>query len=318
MHGQTEDLFMHPTINQINKQATMNFLNKTSQLKTVLVLSGILLFSTSFAADPFKLVDLKASALSSLSGTHEAGTSSVSISLGNLTDDPTYYNSCFSEAPGALRFNNYGASNYSYITIDNTGYDNITAVEITGACGFTGGASNLFVAFSDKPSSATSDLEYFYSLDYINPTLVFSDANTGCQAKPAILPNYYDTWGGAVYDQPEIEFIKSIKIALTTDFGDEEGMPQNPFILQGIIIYTDKNPTGINNTVAETFASYVAGGELKFSEPATKVSFYTISGTLVKTAENTQNVSLEDLPLGVYIVKALSNTGKTLVTKIAR
>ena len=293
----------------------MNFLNKTKQLKTVLVLLCVFFISTSITAQEFKLVDLKADQLlSSLSGTHDGGTSKVSIAYGNITNDPTFTTPCFSYAPGSLYFNNYGVSGYSYITIDNLGSDDITAIEITGVSGGGGWTPNLYVAFSDKPSAATSDEEYSDNLDFYAATQEFYGAESGCQTKRVSPPDDPDNTASGL----TVSFVKSVKIALTTSFGNEGLSPQYPFRLQGIAIYTDRGPTGISNAIEETFTGKVADEELNLSEPATKVSFYTISGTLVKTAENTQNVSLKELPLGVYIVKALSNTGKTLVTKIAR
>jgi len=293
----------------------MNFFNKTRQLK---VLVGLLLFSTGISAQNFKLVDIKSADLENLSGSYEIGDSKVEIAFDNITFDPDYYSACFSEVKGMLHFTNYGASNYSYITIDNVGSDDITAVEITGMSSGGGRTSSVHVAFSGKPSSATSDFEYSANQDYVNPALYFKDGEFGCQELSATLPVFSTTANGMFLGGGEVTFVKSVKIALSTNFGMHGISSQYPFFLQGIAVYTDRNPTGLNNAMQEkVFTSYVSGNELKLTEPA-QVSVYTISGTLVETVSNVDSIPLNNLPSGMYVVKALSETGKTLVAKIVR
>jgi len=296
-----------------NTYNIMNFLNKMNRSKTVLVLISVFLFSTGISAQ-LKLVDIKSADLATLSGVYGGdGTSKVEIVVsGNITFDATYYSPCFYGAQGALRFP--GSSSYSYITIDNLGSDNITSVEIIGVCGSGGGQSNLFVAFSDKPSSATTDMEYSDNLDWMNATQNFEDAEHNCQTAIVSLPDPLET-----SSLLEIDHVKSVKIALTNTFGAENFTgTQSPFLLQGIAVNTDGNPTGLNNSMQEkVFTSYVSGNELKLTEPA-QVSVYTISGTLVETVSNVDSILLNNLPSGMYVVKALSETGKTLVAKIVR
>jgi len=285
-----------------------------------LILSVLAVMSASAAQAEYPLVNLQTSELtvSALNKTYTdgtSGTSSVAIaSSENITDTTDFSSPCFMYEKGGVFF---GASGYFYITIDNLGDDNITRVELQGVCGTTGSESTVFVAFSGKPSSETSDSEYSDNLNMYEGAPVFGDAES-CPEHEVRVPDASDT-----YSQEQINFVKSVKIALTAVFGGESA-PQFPFTLQGLTVYTDKEDegtgTGIKGAGTEdAFSCYVSGGVLTFTEPAAEVSVYNLLGTLVKTAENVRDLPLNTLPgNNVYLVRAVSLAGRTLTTKIMR
>jgi hypothetical protein len=90
----------------------------------------------------------------------------------------------------------------------------------------------------------------------------------------------------------------------------------NSWYLLGIYIWTNGTDTGISSGEADTFRVEVSGRELTLSETGS-VCFYSVSGVKVKTAENIRQLSLNDLPAGLYVMKATSETGKTLTKKVA-
>lgn len=66
-------------------------------------------------------------------------------------------------------------------------------------------------------------------------------------------------------------------------------------------------PTAITQIEDSKFKIYNVNKEIRISEPA-KVAVYTITGTLIHIAENTNRVSLNDYPNGIYLVNAQVGT----------
>ncbi len=307
----------------------------TRSLKTALFVALTILATAVKAAD-FKIVNLQAADMniSALNKTYTSGTSSVRLTTGYIEDNPEYD---YCGPQGAVYFKSTDPSpgNYSYITIDNDGDDNITAVELFGVCAESGNVtSDIYVAFSANSSSETSDDDYSMNL-YMNddfsadPAIHFySVAGGGClqPAQKVTLPNPTETWYYQINGTENIiSKVGSVKIALTTNFGIENTSnggvyKQKRFLLQSLVVYTDKKGnTGIGEGIStNSFSSYTNQGKLNFTEPASQVSIYNVSGQLVQTAENIQILPLNTLPAGIYVVKATSTTGKTLVTKIAK
>ena len=256
-----------------------------------------------------------------MNATYTEGTSSVAIAWGNITDAPDAESPCFMYEKGGVLFDNYGPSDYSYITIDNLGDDNITRVELQGVGGMTPRLpSTVWVAFSGKPLSETSDEEYSLNLDFEEGGQAFYDAGErGCTTVSVAVPPE-GAINGLGDPIPPINFVKSVKIALTTVFGEESAKEQYSFTLQGLTVYTEGEPTGIGGTGTDApFSCYVSGGVLTFSEPAAEVSVYNLLGTLIKTAENVRELPLNTLPgNNVYLVRAVGLTGRTLTTKVMR
>ncbi len=88
--------------------------------------------------------------------------------------------------------------------------------------------------------------------------------------------------------------------------------------IQSIAIYLKDTQTGMSATEQSSFNIAVSDGVLTFSESASQLSIYNISGQLVQRSENVQTIPLNTLPTGMYVVKATSVTGKNIITKIAR
>jgi hypothetical protein len=116
------------------------------------------------------------------------------------------------------------------------------------------------------------------------------------------------------------EEIVGVRIAQCSAAGTDFGImpPEEAARLLGMTVYIEK---GINSSISTTadnsFNAYFSENVLTLTEPAS-VSVYTISGILIKCESNTQSVLLNYLDRGVYIIKARNNTGKNIVTKIAK
>ncbi len=304
----------------------------TRSLKTALF-AALTIVATGVKAEDFKIVNLQAADMNmaALDKTYTSGTSSVRLAYKHMEDMPEYD---FCGPQGAVLFNSKNPTDYSYITIDNIGDDNITAVELFGLCAESGNiTSDIYVAFSGASSSATLDWDYSMNL-YVGSDLTgdpaihfWSPVNGGClqPVQRVTLPNPKETWYYQLNgEENTISKVGSVKIALTTNFGIENssggGSTQKRFLLQSLVVYTDKKSnTGIGGTISEnSFSSHVSGSNLNFTELASQVAIYNISGQLVQTSSNIQTLPLNTLPTGMYVVKATSTTGKTLVTKIVR
>ncbi|MCY1721975.1 T9SS type A sorting domain-containing protein [Prolixibacteraceae bacterium Z1-6] len=62
-------------------------------------------------------------------------------------------------------------------------------------------------------------------------------------------------------------------------------------------------PTAIDDIRDSSLKIYSANKKIIISEPA-KVAVYSVTGTLVRMEENTERISMENYPVGIYIVKA--------------
>ena len=294
-------------------------MNQIITLGIKAALSAVLLFSSAgMRAGDFAIVNLSPEEISiaALNTTYTSGTSSVQITTGNMSFDADYSTNCvdFVNQKGALYFNQLTAPSYSFITIDNTGTDNITSIKLIGSS--TEGTAGVFVAFSGKSVAETTDLAYSENLDFANATVPFYTPveGGGCQEKTVTLPDANNTTS-----MEAITFVKSIKIAVSTAFGQEEYSLQKPFKLESMAVYTDKQPnTGIGTVSDDSFTACVWGEELHFTETASSVFVYDVSGRRVRVWKNIQTLSLRDLPSGMYVIKALNDNGKRTVIKTAR
>jgi hypothetical protein len=284
------------------------------------LLSTAAMFSTFVQAQDFAIVNLSPDEMSieALNTTYTSGTSSVQVATGNMSFDATYTTNCvsFADQTGALYFDQITAPNYSFITIDNLGTDNITAIKLIGSSTSSTVATEVVVAFSSKSVSETDDRTYSENLDWVNPGVFFYSpaVGGGCQEHTVTLPDPGNTTSGDV-----ISFVGSVKIAVTNSMEDYEYSLQKPFKLESITIYTDKQTdTGIGHVSGDSFGAYMSGTELNLTEVASSVFVYNISGSIVASAKNVQTLSLNALPAGMYVVKMINNTGKTSVIKIAR
>jgi|GEM_PF-4651685 len=101
----------------------------------------------------------------------------------------------------------------------------------------------------------------------------------------------------------------------TGDSSLENGL----FQLKDIIVTTqfDDETTSVELTKATSLKVDFNGEEITVSE-AVQIEVYNISGKLVLQSSGTNAVSTEGLSKGIYIIKAESVSGKTLVTKIVK
>jgi len=83
--------------------------------------------------------------------------------------------------------------------------------------------------------------------------------------------------------------------------------------IHDLIVYGDI-PTSANITEIGDLKIYSGNRKIRISEPA-DVAVYSVSGNLVKKALNTNIVQMNEVPTGIYLVKANSR-GKTAVTKV--
>jgi pectin methylesterase-like acyl-CoA thioesterase len=74
--------------------------------------------------------------------------------------------------------------------------------------------------------------------------------------------------------------------------------------------------TDVEEITKSAFEMYVSNKHLVISEPV-DVEIYSLPGILMITKENTQDVSLENLTSGAYLVKAIDEKGKAVIKKIS-
>ncbi len=296
------------------------------------------LFSGLMAAEVETLVyQAFGSDLQSIGGTHNQGSDkSINIYLQNVPYQSLVNNvDCngFLSQSGQLTFDasktaatpisNY--TSYSYIMIANTGEGRISKIEISGVSGINNPAEVLFGFTSSDPSTLipTTKIKdqgkYFLddaTLDGPNPTLSFTTTNYKCTSNTIIVPETDDDWisgSGAP--------IRAVKIAQCPTLGETsfQGAPNANFWLYGIKVYvkTEGTNTGINTAASSNLKLSVANNELNLTEKA-DVHISSISGYSIQTYKQVENISINNLPSGVYIVKATSNQGETVTTKIIR
>jgi len=298
-------------------------------------------FSLSLSADDItddatiKIEGLSASDASSSGITHGSGTNNyVKLIVPDYTgltgarsvEWETVNCQCFDITSGtdtynaALFANNevgYNETNYPYIQIEPAAGTVITHIAFKGLT-ISDDMTYLSYGFSSGTGTALTDNQ-FTATSIMPPLPIMDQMFMQKNANVCILAKLATTADNGKIAVPLDK--QTIRLAASKLFPTGTPLTGNnvkPWNLLGVYVWTNGSGTSIQSVNDNSFQAYVSNGELNLSKPAAQISLYSISGTLVKTAENTQNVSLEELPLGVYIVKALSNTGKTLVTKIAR
>ena len=95
-------------------------------------------------------------------------------------------------------------------------------------------------------------------------------------------------------------------------FGNSLGATQVAYIYKIEIDY-DALYSSVEEVDTNSFDVVALGNELSFSEDISSVTVYTTSGNAVSQGSN-----LSSLPKGLYIVKAESVSGKTLIKKIVK
>lgn len=194
----------------------------------------------------------------------------------------------------------YKNGEFSYLLIKNHGGLDISRVVVTGMSN-AGSAANLTAEFSEVEDPTENDYE-------IDDLMVFPADAIGVKCGD-------NETGGGGYWPAGIKVIRFMHSNRYTSMNTIN--PPRPCI-QAIQIYTEGAYTSVPKVSEESFEAYMVGNELNLSEYATQVFVYTISGILVQTAIQVQNMSLDMLPSGMYVVKATNGSGKRLVTKIIR
>jgi hypothetical protein len=214
----------------------------------------------------------------------------------------------------------YNAANYPYIQIEPDGDTEITHVLFK----VYNTALNVNVpigyGFSSKTGTALLDAD-FSAIPVIPPfpmlagmSFTRTAGNTCVSAVVAA--------SSSIEKIPVPEDQQTVRIAASKQFpataAEITGALQ-PWYLLGIYIWTNgtSNPNGIAANRADDFRADVRNNELTLSEPGT-VRVFSGSGATVKTAENVRSLPLDDLPSGLYIVKAVNAEGKTAMVKAVR
>ena len=185
-------------------------------------------------------------------------------------------------------------NNASYVDINLTGEEGeFTNLYLQGA---STGASTLIIGFSATAGGAYSNGVPLYLM-----TNRCDDLDTPIPAgtKSIRIARILGIWAGIHAGDTPVEngefWLKDITV--TTQFDDET--------------------TSVKLTEATSFKVDFNGEEIAASEAA-QIEVYDISGKLVLQSNGTNAVSTEGLSKGIYIIKAESVSGKTLVTKIVK
>ncbi len=257
------------------------------------------------------------------------GTINSVYSLGNYTNNPNPIDEDNAKFPSTA---------YNYIQIENTSDlsngNEITQFSILGVAldpSNTTSSGNMYLpfAFADNSGdfnayndskyspfggSGPNDNTWQILFQLKNPTKC--DGNiigTGATGYNSALDP-----ASPYYKSPKI-----IKLGNCSQLGwgtyDTNSQKIIPYVARIKIWTKPATPnTGISSANMDGFTCSFADGQLNFTELASSISVFDISGKTINSVQNVQDLSLAALPSGVYVVKAASATGKSLVTKVAK
>ncbi|MCL1943057.1 MAG: hypothetical protein FWF54_05860 [Candidatus Azobacteroides sp.] len=228
---------------------------------------------------------------------------------------------CFQTYPenteGVYFYNQSGPSyvnNYPYLQIENTGSNKLTYMEITGMVGTSSDdLSYLPYGFGTDGTNFSATTASPFDM----PFLILDD-NSGCAT--AYITDFFNP----VTKIPIPDGTKYIRLAAANKGFDpgSSAIPENyiPSYVFEISLWTEDDgvPSSINGSDAESFSANWQYGALNFTEEASDVRIYEVSGLLVTHAVKVRNLSLNTLPGGVYIVKATNAEGEMMTMKIIR
>lgn len=205
---------------------------------------------------------------------------------------------------GTSRSNGNTAPN---LLIDLTGVTSpLTHIELSGVGSSPNAStmSDLICAFSTAGTS-TADFNATLPLDEENGvsvgnTNVQFGGGYNCNVSKVAIPE------GTQY----------IKLASTTYFGNVNSNVGQPISLYAIRFYVEGTVVGIEDNDANGFDFTQQGNSLDFSADA-DVQVYSLTGSQVLSLSNVSTLDLNGYTQGLYIVKAQSKTGETIVKKIA-
>lgn len=237
---------------------------------------------------------------------------------------------CFDSKEATYKGYGFGTRNeninaYAYVQIQNTGSNDITKISFGGLTSQTFDC-NIPYGFSDTGEDADFQST---GASYNN----FSAHVTGYFANPITYfpkSSFGASCGSEVSGQSSVDLTafttfasvpKYIRLGWTKSLGAwGSSASANADLTPNIIrirIYTDGSVnTGISSIDETRFDIAVSGREITLSEPGT-VEVYSVSGYLTQRKINTQRLFLDNLPNGLYVIKAAAESGKTAVAKVA-
>jgi len=270
--------------------------------------------------------------LSSLTGPYINGTGAISLSFNEITTDRSFDNECIVTGFGySLTFDKFynndwhdngtafpdntspgAATNQSWIIIENTGNKPITKIV------FKGGAAGNMYLFCDVILNNGLVGFLIDNGGVESAGIPFNTQNT-CYETTFDLTSIYDIEDFDFATGYTYEDIKTIRLTYSGANG-ETSSTRNPSI-QAMYIYVEGD--GLPNSLqapekGSDFFLQQTGDVLEFNQIPEEVCIYDIFGKLqIKTGGNS-SLNLNELASGIYIVKATSVSGESLVTKITR
>lgn len=180
----------------------------------------------------------------------------------------------------------------SYIEINITGTDGeITDLYLDGS---STDATTLVVGFSSTTGGDWDSYSGGIGYDLMIMSCAQSDIDVPAGTKSIRIVRTSDFFAGKYGGADSEAFLKELKV--TTEYDDES--------------------TGIDPVNDDLFSINYSDNQIYVSEPAA-ITLYTVSGELILQSGCTDNLSIENLPKGIYVVAAESNFGKS-VKKIVK
>lgn len=254
--------------------------------------------------------------------TYKVGNSEVRFSFNGINTSTVIENECFgadklyyglsfdkkaSDPEEAYPNGTAPGVNQSWMFIENLGSSPITRIVFNGVSEMA--SSDLLCDFILKGGQRAIDLE--------NGFVGFAYPSTVCQNIVVDLTAYDQIEGWDDFDRYTYDDLQTIRFTSTRSTGDTGS--GKPFI-QSISVYTEGGQfTGDPSLKASgKFNCYVSRERLFFTEEASSVYVYNVSGTLAGAATNVKEYELNALPGGVYIVKGTNASGEKMIKKIVR
>ena len=320
-----------------NLQKEKIYFMKTST-KTILgTVMSLLITANTFAIDEMLVASIEIGAtqpiLSNIEGPYTRGTAKVQLSFSNIDTGISFTNECSpSEGGYSLTFNQIGSGEGygspegtafpsggdagSVILIENTGTKPITKIVFKGtASNSKGGNTTLFCDVLLKDDKGVGFLLESNGSPSSGASFPTGDV---CQTVSFDLTSYDIEDYDMIKSDYTYENVQAIRFTLDYIGGNSNG---DVISIQAMEIYTESDGTqvGISETgTDQNLTARVSASEIIFSEQVAEMSLYSISGNKIGTAANVHSFSLEELASGVYIVKAIGQSGESLVTKIMR
>ncbi|MCD7971610.1 MAG: T9SS type A sorting domain-containing protein [Candidatus Azobacteroides sp.] len=221
-----------------------------------------------------------------LEGTH--GDLVITSSLSVLENQSV----CFSEGKGRDLWQ-MGAPTQAF-TIQNIGSDDVLKIEIEGIL-YNGAAGRSALVMCARRMNGAGDSQ-------LTPvTNSFTTSSGTCTVYEYLAP--YESGGQVSY--PRHFTFSTISVA--------NGFPA----IQGIRVYTNKVVTGMQDAREDAFGFRRSGENILFDRGVQSVVLYTMSGALVRTYHAITGFSMEGLPQGMYIMRAVGSEGQVFSTKLA-